>query len=188
MRELFQPLTSKDPSQVAYLAELSSIGCLICHAFIPILTPSYIGRLGFAGYERQDGAIQSFAFEEWQLGCFYCNAGVMQYIPIIRTGEPERMAALPLGVGPDNTFDMRDPADYPLQVKFIAQRIFQGWDGDPALITLDLADWMGFYINWCRQNDPRCATAPVDEWSADLLRPRLFLNHVLKREGHADMA
>ena len=34
------------------------------------------------------------------------------------------MAALPLGVSPDNGFDMRDPADYPRQVRFAA------WDGD----------------------------------------------------------
>lgn len=184
IRELFLPYTNKDPFQVAFLAEVSTISCLVCHTFIPVLTPSYIDRLGYAGYQRQSGAAQSFVFEEWQIGCFYCNHGVMQYLPIIRDGEPERMATLPLGVGPDNTFDMRDPAHYPLQVQFIARRILDAWSGDAPLITVSLGEWMAVYIDWCRKNDPRCADTRVDSWAADLLRPRLFLDAVMNaRKG-----
>lgn len=183
IRDWFAPYTTKDPFQVAFLAELSTIGCLVCHAFIPVLTPSYIGRLGYRDYQRQSEAPHSFVHEEWQIGCFYCNHGVMQYIPIVRAGEPELMAGLPLGLGPENAFDMRDPADYPLQVQFIAERIHQAWDGDAPLITARLEDWLSLYVNWCRRNDPRCATAKVDSWSADLARPRLFLAEVLQRHG-----
>ena len=188
IRDWFGPYTTKDPFQVAFLAELSTIGCLICHAFIPILTPSYIDRLGYRDFQRQSEAVQSFVHEEWQIGCFYCNHGVMQYIPIVRAGEPERMARLPLGVAPETAFDMRDPADYPVQVRFIADRIIQAWDGDPPLITVGLEDWMTVYIDWCRKNDPRCAGVKVDTWSADLLRPRLFLEQVLQRpaSGRSD--
>ena len=184
IRELFQPYTTKDPFHVAFLAELSTIACLICHAFIPVLTPSYIDRLGYAGYRPQTGARQSFVLEEWQLGHFYCNHGVMQYVPVIRAGEPERMAALPLGVRPDNAFDMRDP----VQIRFIAERIYQGWEGGAALITVSLGEWMAIYIDWCRKNDPRCADARVDAWSADLFRPRLFLEHVLRPRGSVQTA
>jgi hypothetical protein len=173
---------------VAFLAELSTIGCLICHAFIPVLTPSYIDRLGYAGYQRQGGAPQSFVFEEWQLGLFYCNHAVMQHIPVIRAGEPERMAALPLGVTPDNAFDMRDPTDYPQQIRFIADRIYHAWDGGAPLITVGLGEWMAIYIEWCRRNDPRCANTRVDAWNADLLRPRLFLDHVLGPRGNEPTA
>lgn len=181
IREIFRPLTAQDPFHVPFLAEVSIIGCLICHTFVPIITPSYVGRLGYAGYQPQAGAPQSFVLEEWQLGRYYCNAGVMHYLPIIRAGEPERMAALPLGVGPENTFDMRDPADYLPQIRFIRDRIYAQWDGAPALITLDLADWIGLYIDWCRRNDPRCGDSRIDTWQADLLRPRWFLEHVLDR-------
>ena len=183
IRDLFQPYTTKDPLRVAFLAELSTIGCLICHAFIPVLTPSYIDRLGYAGYHRRDEARQSFVFEEWQLGLYYCNHAVMQHIPVIRAGAPELMAALPLGVTPDNAFDMLDPADYPLQVRFIAERIYQAWDGGPPLITVSLGEWMAIYIDWCRKNDPRCADTRVDAWTADLLRPRRFLDRVLLPRG-----
>lgn len=183
MRELFRPHTAKDPFHVAFLAELSVIGCLICHAFIPVLTPSYIDRLGYAGYQPQPGARHSFVFEEWQLGCFYCNHGVMLYMPVIRAGEPERIAMLPLGVSPDNTFDMRDPAQYTLQVRFIAERIYRAWDGEAPLVTLSLERWMNLYIEWCRQNDPRCRDKRIDDWSVDLLRPRMFLEHVLQPRG-----
>jgi hypothetical protein len=48
LREFFRPHTARDPQLVPFLAEVSTISCLVCHAFIPILTPSYIGRLGFA--------------------------------------------------------------------------------------------------------------------------------------------
>ena len=180
MRELFRPYTTKDPFHVPFLAELSTIGCMICHVFIPVLTPSYIGRLGYADYQPQQGATQSFVFEEWQLGCYYCNHGVMQYIPVIRAGEPERMAMLPLGVSPDNTFDMRNPADYQPQVRFIAERIYQSFEGEPPLVTVSLAEWMAIYIDWCRRNDPRCSDARVDTWGVDLVRPRLFLEQLLQ--------
>lgn len=181
LRNLFAPHTAKDPYQIPFLAELSTISCLVCHAFLPVLTPSYLARIGYADYRRQDGAKQSFVFEEFQLGLFYYNAGVMQYIPIVRAGEPERMVALPIGVSPDTKFDMRDPEHYPLQVQFIAERILAAWDGGHPLITLSLGEWMDYYIDWCRKNDPRCAAQQVDEWAVDLLRPRLFLSQVLAR-------
>lgn len=180
LRELFRPLVQKDPLIVLFLAEASTISCLVCHAFLPILTPSYLDRLGYAGYQRHDHAVHSFVFEEWQIGQYYANAGVMQYVPIIRAGDRDRIAAIPqLGVSPDNAFDMRDPEDYALQVQFIAQRIIAAWDGDDPLLRLDLAGWVGRYMTWCRANDARCASTPIDEWTVDLLRPRLFLQSVL---------
>ncbi len=180
LRDIFRPLVSKDPLVVPFLAEVSTISCLVCHAFLPLLTPSYLDRLGYAGYQRQDHAVHSFAFEEWQIGQFYANNGVMQYVPIIRAGDRDRIAAISqLGVSPDNAFDMRDPADYALQVQFIAQRIIAAWDGDDPLIRLDLADWVSRYMSWCRNEDPRCASAPIDDWTVDLLRPRLFLQSIL---------
>jgi hypothetical protein len=181
LREIFRPYTDLDPLMVPFLAEVSSICCIVCHAFIPILTPSYIDRLGYAGYERQSETKLSFVLEEWQFGMFYANAGVMQYIPIIRSGEPERMAALPLGVSPENAFDMRDPLHYDLQVRFIAERVHEAWDGGPALIKLGLRDWVMFYVSWCRENYPGCAEKRVDAWQIDLVRPRLFLDHIFQQ-------
>ena len=84
------------------------------------------------------------------------------------------MAALPLGVSPDNGFDMRDPAAYPRQVRFAAR------DGDHALIKLGLKDWVMTCISWCRENYPGCAETRVDAWPIDLLRPRLFLDRVFQ--------
>jgi len=181
LRELFRPHTKADPLFVPFLAEVSTICSLVCHAFVPILTPSYIDRLGYGEYERRDGAAQSFVLEEWQLGMFYANAGVMQYIPIIRAGEPERMAALPLGVGPENAFDMRDPKDYQLQLRFIADRVHAAWDGGPTLITSSLGEWVSTYVNWCRERYPGCSEQHFDAWRIDLLRPRMFLTEVFEQ-------
>ena len=180
LREIFRPYTAQDPFMVPFLAEVSTICSLICHAFIPILTPSYIERLGYGNYEPQRETKLSFVQEEWQIAIYYANTGLMQYIPIVRAGEPERMAALPLGGSPDNGFDMRDPADYPHQVRFIAERISAAWDGDHALIKLGLKDWVMTCISWCRENYPGCAEKWVDAWPIDLLRPRLFLDRVFQ--------
>lgn len=182
LRELLRRHTRKDPYHVPFVAEVSTISSLVCHAFIPILTPSYVDRLGYAGYQPQPDAKWSFVQEEWQIGCFYCNAGAMQFVPIVRAGEPEKMAALPLGVGPENGFDMRDPQHYELQVRFIAQRILNGWDGDYPLIKVDLGEWVRLYLGWCRENYPGYAGQPVDEWQVDLMRPRLFLDAVLNKK------
>jgi hypothetical protein len=54
---------------------------------------SYIERLGYGNYEPQRETKLSFVQEEWQFAIFYANVGVMQCIPIVRAGEPERMAA-----------------------------------------------------------------------------------------------
>jgi hypothetical protein len=181
IRDAFRQYTQKDLSLVPFLAEFSAITSLICHAFIPILTPSYIERLGYGGYERQNATRWSFVLEEWHFAMHYANAGVMQYIPIVRAGEPERIAALPLGVGPENAFDMRDPVHYQHQVRFIAERLHQAWDGEPPLIDLSVSEWLVHYVAWCREHHPGCSEQRVDCWQVDAVRPRLFLDHLLTR-------
>lgn len=181
LRDLFGQYTKKDLNLVPFVAEFSAITSLTCNAFMPILTPSYIERIGYGGYERQSATKWSFVLEEWHFAMHYVNAGVMQYIPIVRAGEPERIAALPLGVGPENAFDMRYPTHYGLQVQFIAQRLHAGWDGEPPLIDASLSDWLILYVNWCRENYPGLAEQRVDSWHVDAVRPRMFLDHVFKR-------
>jgi len=100
----------------------------------------YIERLGYGDYEPQRETKLSFVQEEWQFAIFYANAGVMQCIPIVRAGEPERMAALPLGVSPDNGFDMRRSHAHQAR---------------PQGMTC---------ISWCRENYPGCAEKWVDAW------------------------
>jgi hypothetical protein len=181
IREVFRQYTTRDLSMVPFLAEFSAITSLTCNAFIPIFTPSYIERLGYGGYERQTSTKWSFVLEEWHFGMHYVNAGVLQYIPIVRAGEPERIALLPLGVGPENGFDMRDPADYDLQVRFLAERLHAGWDGGPPLFDVSVQDWMIYYVNWCREHIPGLADKKVDSWDTDASRPRLFLEDVINR-------
>jgi hypothetical protein len=104
---------SRPPKTTSFasLARLNSKNFRPYATKAPKKTSSYIERLGYGNYEPQRETKLSFVQEEWQFAIFYANTGVMQYIPIVRAGEPERMAALPLGVSPDNGFDMRDPAE-----------------------------------------------------------------------------
>jgi len=67
----------------------------------------------------------------------------MQYIPIVRAGEPERMAALPLSVSPDNGFDMCDPADYPRHIHnagvgYREARRIETEDGFPHVFAINV--------------------------------------------------
>jgi hypothetical protein len=183
IRMLFQPYTAKDPHLVPALAEFSAISSYICHAFIPILTPAYIDRIGYADYEPQRGTKQSFVLEEWHFAMHLANARVIQYIPVIRAGEPERMATLPIGVGPENAFDMRDPAHYEHQVRFIAERVYEGWDGGKPLLNFNLGEWLGYYIQWCREHYPGCSEKRVDEWQVDFVRTRLFIDDLFKKNA-----
>lgn len=179
LRTLFLRYSDRDPYLAPFMAEISTITCLICHAFIVILTPSYLDRIGYADYRNQQHARLSYAQEEWQFGVHFANAGVVQYVPVVRAGDPEKMMVLPLGVGPDTAFDMRDPTHYQHQVGFIAQRIIGAWDGDDPLLKVNPGEWMELYINWCRENYPGCAERRVDEWQMDLVRPRMFIDAVL---------
>jgi hypothetical protein len=181
IRAAFARYTAKDPYLVPVLAEFSALSAYICHAFIPILTPSYIDRIGYADYTPQTGTKMSFVLEEWEFAMHLANAEVVQYIPVVRAGEPERMAQLPLGLGPDNAFDMRDPQHYPHQVRFIAERLYESWDGGPPLLNFSVSEWLEFYVNWCRERYPGCAGKRVDDWQIDLLRLRMFRDDLLQR-------
>jgi hypothetical protein len=187
LRELFAFFSPANPFTAPFMAEISSITCLICHAFVPILTPSYLDRVGHGNYERSKATRLSYAQEEWHFGLHFANAAVLQYVPIVRAGDPERMMQLPLGVGPDTAFDMRDPAHYPHQIGFIAQRIRSAWDGDYPLLKLNLGEWMELYIQWCSENYPGCKGTKVEDWKMDLLRPRYFVDALVggiqKRQG-----
>ena len=138
LRDIFAKRTSKSPWMIGFLGEVSSLCPLICHTFIPILTPSYIERLGYGGYASQTSTDWSFVLEEWRYGIQLVNYGVMQYIPVIRAGDRDRFAGLPIGVHPDNAFDMIQPTHYDEQVRIIAQVMINAWDGDDPLLRIDL--------------------------------------------------
>ena len=181
LRDIFAARTTKDPWLIPFLGEMASICPFICHTFIPILTPSYIERLGYGGYERRDSTAWSFVLEEWHYGMQLVNMGAMNYCPVIRAGEPERYEALPLGVGPDTVFDMMDPAHYDWQVGIIAKMMLHIWDGDDPLIRCDLPAFVDLYLGWCREKGGSRATTPVEDWKADAVYTRMFFDAIMNR-------
>ena len=161
---------------------MSSICPIICHTFIPILTPSYIERLGYGGYAAQNATDWSFVLEEWQCGMQLVNGGAMNYLPVIRAGECERSEALLLGAGPDMAFDMTEPAHhYDEHVQIIAQMMLHVWDGDHPLIRCDLPEFVDLYIGWCRGTGGARATTPVEDWKVDALHTGLSFGELVSR-------
>lgn len=183
LRDLFAQRTTKNPWQIGFLGEMASICPFICHTFIPILTPSYIERLGYGGYQRQDTTDWSFVLEEWHYAMQLVNGGAMNYVPVIRAGDRDRFADLPLGVGPDTAFDMIAPDHYDFQVGAIAQMMLHVWDGDDPLICADLPEFVELYIGWCRERGGKRAIEPVEEWTPDALYTRQFFDAVLNRSA-----
>lgn len=181
LRDIFAARTSKDPWLIAFLGEMASICPFICHTFIPILTPSYIERLGYGGYANQGATDWSFVLEEWSYAMQLVNGGAMNYIPVIRAGDRDKFAALPLGVGPDTAFDMIEPTHYADQVRIIAQLMLQAWDGDDPLIRASLPDFVDLYTGWCREKGRGRGGEPVEAWKADALYTRLFFDELLSR-------
>ena len=181
LRDIFAARTAKDPWLIAFLGEMASICPFICHTFIPILTPSYIERLGYGGYERRDTTDWSFVLEEWHYGMQLVNLGAMNYCPVIRAGDREKFVQLPLGVTPESAFDMTEPALYAEQVRIIAQMMLQAWDGDDPLIKCDLPEFVDLYTGWCREKGGSRAATPVEEWKADAVYTRMFFDAILSR-------
>jgi len=181
LRDIFAVRSAKDPWLIAFLGEMASICPFICHTFIPILTPSYIERLGYGGYERQSETAWSFVMEEWHYGMQLVNGGAMNYIPVIRAGDREKFAQLPLGVGPDTAFDMTEPAWYAEQVRTISLLIRGRWDGDDPLIRASLPEFVDLYIGWCREKGRGKGGEPVEDWKADAVYTRLFFDQLLSR-------
>ena len=181
LRDLFAQRTTKDPWRIAFLGEMSSICPFICHTFIPILTPSYIERLGYGGYQQQPSTDWSFVLEEWQYAMRLVNGGAMNYVPVIRAGDRDRFVDLPLGVGPETAFDMIDPEHYAEQVRIIAQMMLHVWDGDDPLIRTDLREFVDLYVGWCRDKGRGRDGAPVEDWKADAFFTRMFFDELLSR-------
>jgi hypothetical protein len=89
-----------------------------CHAFLAILTPSYLEALGW-----RDGAWHDYipnnrwVFDEFQLALQHEEAETTEIIPILRAGD---IAALPYDWNSGNTLDLRTDEAYAAKVNFLA--------------------------------------------------------------------
>ena len=90
----------------------------VCHAFLAMLTPSYLEALGW-----RDGAWHNYiprnrwVFDEFQLALRHEDAGTTEIIPILREGD---IAVLPYDWNSSNTLDLRADEEYEAKVNYLA--------------------------------------------------------------------
>jgi hypothetical protein len=154
IRRMVQPLLTTPAEQVPIVADLTVASIAVCHAFMPILTPGYIERLGFAGYEQQSSAEDGYVLEEWQIGMTQVVNGKQDYIPVVRAGDIAAYQRLPLGVA-GRAFDLRDGVDYEDTVERIADTLHLGWTVEKPPLDMSLKSWLEEFIRERLEMDKR---------------------------------
>lgn len=176
MQEALRTQASIPPEHLPFAAEISTICPPLCHAFIPVLTPRYVERLGIGvpGGKMLTGGVQ----EEWMTAARYVDARMMNSIPVVRRGDHDYFDELPWAMKRHGGYDLRDDnaEHYETSVKKIAGFLhFERRHDDPP-IDLSLADWIDLYIAWCRAHYTECAETPVAVWTWQFHRPNRFLD------------
>jgi hypothetical protein len=157
-----------DANELPLCAEISRAFTLLGNAFIPIVTPAYLERLGVEHGRRVASLRYGVVFEEWQGAAALILQGRVRGVPVIRRGQPSQlnMNDMLSVMGMPATYDLRgdDPARFAAELDRIAAAVTAARDlgNEGALIEPDaLCD---LYIAWARAEMADRAHAPVDTW------------------------
>src|SRR5215467_16399779 len=65
VRRLVNPLFNGNAEKSPLMADIMVAALYVCHAFIPVITPGYLDRLGCGNYESQRSAEDGYVLEEF---------------------------------------------------------------------------------------------------------------------------
>jgi hypothetical protein len=179
MREHLRSRSTQGPEQLPFSAEISRICPVICNVFIPILTPRYLERVGFADGGHQSAFEHGAIFEEWQQSLWLSQQHCMKVLLVARAGEEKHFENLPAWFNAYGIYDLRpeNSANYAKCLNMIVSRILRTTSQYPAM-PMDLADWIDLYIDWCCANVADRTSTPIERWLWRMDLPSQFLGDV----------
>ncbi|MDX1947339.1 MAG: hypothetical protein SFU86_18200 [Pirellulaceae bacterium] len=146
VRRLLNPLLNGKAEVAPLTADVALAAMCVCQAFIPVITPGYLARLGYGDYTPQTSCEDGYVLDEFQQACAMAAAGQMDLVPVLRLGNLEAIERLPLGLNRRTMFDLRDGIARDDTVELIADHLRLGWRVEKPAIDMELRDWLGQFL------------------------------------------
>lgn len=142
VRQLVGPLFDTDPTTEPAIANLTLASIAVCNAFLPIVTPGWVERIGYGEFKQQSSWQDGYVFDEWQQAAASARAGKIQIVPIFRDGGLEHAVDLPLIRKAGIVFAFEDDAPYEQNLELLAEYLHHGLDVRRPAIDMKLRDWL----------------------------------------------
>jgi hypothetical protein len=142
IRILAGNLFGSDPVTEPAIANLALASIHCCHAFLPVITPGWVERIGYANFEPQRTWADGYVFDEWQQAAASASAGRIQIIPLMRGGRLDQALNLPFVLNAGILFDFTDDARYEDNVVLLAQYLHNGRTVARPAVDKKLGDWL----------------------------------------------
>lgn len=142
VRQIVAQLFDTDLTTEPAVANLTLASIPVCHAFLPIITPGWVERIGYANFESQQSWQDGYVLDEWQQAAATARAGRIEIVPIFRTGGLENALSLPLVRGAGIVFDFEEDANYEQNLVLLADFLHNGRAIERPAIDMKLGDWL----------------------------------------------
>ena len=146
VRRLINPLFHGQAETAPLAADVALAAMCVCQAFIPIITPGYLERLGYGNYERQASCADGYVLDEFQQACAMAQAGQQEIVPVLRAGDLEAIERLPLGFNRQTMYDLREGTSQEDTIELIAERLQMGYQVEKPPIDMELRDWLEQFL------------------------------------------
>ncbi len=178
MQDALRERAEVDPEKLPFSAEISRICPMICHAFVPVLTPRYLERIGIFDGEQKNVMAFGGVMEEWLGAIKLVSERHMDVQAVVRSGREEDFAPLPYLIKRPGIMDMRpgNEAHYKRSIQLIAGRLHHERKHDDPPVDVELEPWIDLYLDWCRLRYKGCAALPIGAWPWHTGRPMEFLS------------
>jgi hypothetical protein len=142
LRLLFGGMFDSDPKTEPAIANMALASIAVCHAFLPIVTPGWVERIGYKNFEAQQSWQDGYVMEEWQQAAAMAGAGQIEILPVFRHGGLENSLNLPFVRKTGIVFAFEDDAPYEQNIGLLADYLHNQRAVKRPAIDMSLRDWM----------------------------------------------
>ncbi len=142
VRQIAGPLFDTDLATEPGIANLTMASIHVCHAFLPIITPGWVERIGYGNFEEQRTWQDGYVFDEWQTAAASAMAGQIQIVPIFRSGGLENALEIPLIRNAGILFAFEDDAPYEDNIGLLADFLHNGRAIAQPSSDMQLTEWL----------------------------------------------
>ncbi len=173
LQQMLKPYTIVDPSEVAFLAELSTLCLQVTQTFMPIITRGYLERATATRGSMEYGTVT----EEWSHGIAERAANRTEIVTIVREWPIPGYPEVPAPIADSDGWDFRFVAANRDEVEFLGDRLHGVWEIERPRFDLPFQDWIAAYLRFCilALNMP---WPGIEHWDCNFARPRVFLEEL----------
>ena len=153
IRQLAGQLFGTDPTTEPAIANIALASIHCCHAFLPVITPGWVERIGYAGFQQQRTWEEGYVLDEWQQAAASAEAGRIQIVPLMRGGRLEQSLDLPLVLDAGILVDFTDDDHYEDNVVLLAQYLHDRREVARPAVDMKLGDWIIEFLRRMHERD-----------------------------------